>query len=95
MCWYHQNKSLGIILVLHVDDVMVAGDGSKITEEIIETIHKKYPFGEWCEVRSTESILYTGRTIRVVGTEIWLGQEEYIKGRMSDLPSKKNKNRAK
>ena len=37
--------------VLHVDDLMVSGDGSVYTEKIIKRIHDKYPFGEWLEVQ--------------------------------------------
>ena len=65
LIWYHPDGSVGLITVLHVDDIMIASDGSNETERTVIRIHNKYPFGEWNVVEDIESITYTGRTIKV------------------------------
>ena len=50
LVWYYGDGSIGVMIILHVDDVMVTNDGSKTGEKIVEAIHHKYPFGEWVEV---------------------------------------------
>ena len=95
LVWYYGDGSVGIMIVLHVDDIMIANDGTKTTEKIVEAIHKKYPFGERVKVQEQGSVTYTGRTITVQGTEVQMNQQAYIEGRMSKLPVKKTKNREK
>ena len=71
MVHYKPDGSFDCHLILHVDDLMVSGDGSPLTEKIIQQIHSKYPFGEWLEVqKEKDGVTYTGRTIRCVGTEV-------------------------
>ncbi len=60
MVFHHDNGNVGMVLVLHVDDIMIASDGSKRAEAMVEKIHSKYPFGEWLNVSEQESITYTG-----------------------------------
>ena len=38
------------MLTLHVDDVMIAGDGPKQSESVIHPLHQRFPFGEWSVV---------------------------------------------
>ena len=95
MIWYYDDGSIGVLIVLHVDDIMLANDSSKKTEKIVLEIRNKYPFGEWVNVSEVDSITYTGRTIKVVGDEVWINQQDFIEGRMSEMPSKKSKTRAK
>ena len=47
MVMYHESGDIGGMIVLHVDDIMVATDGSKHMEAQVEKFHAKYPFGEW------------------------------------------------
>ena len=49
LSWYHPDGRLGVILTLHVDDVMICGDGHPTTEAVIEAFHQKFPWGEWQE----------------------------------------------
>jgi len=95
LVWYYDNGSIGIMIILHVDDIMITNDGTKVTEKLVEAIHKKYPFGEWVEVAKQGSVTYTGRTISVNGQEVNMSQEDFIKGRMTSLPVKKSKSRDK
>jgi len=95
LIWYYEDGCVGIILILHVDDIMLSNDGEDVTEAIVNQIYNKYPFGEWVRVSEVESITYTGRTIEVKGNEVLVHQKDFIDGRMTDLPIKKAKNRSK
>ena len=46
-------------------------------------------------MKDIESIAYTGRTIKVRGNEILVNQQDFIDGRMSNLPAKKARDRSK
>ena len=56
--------------IIHVDDLVIASDGSKETEALVEKLHKRYPFGEWVQVAKEKKVTYTGRTIAVHGDEV-------------------------
>ena len=71
--------------MLHLDDVMVATDGSKLTEGEVEEFYKKCPFGEWQYVKDTTDIAFAERQISLHGNEIHVGQPDFIKGRMDQV----------
>ena len=83
LVYYQEDGSIGAMIILHVDDVLVATDGSKKMETAVEAFHKKYPFGEWEYVKDKPNgISYTGRQIYLKKDEIHLGQPDFINGRM-------------
>ena len=94
MVLYHDTGDIGGMIVLHVDDIMVATDGSKFMEGQVEKFHAKYPFGEWEYVSTKGEIAYTGRQISLHGNEIHMGQADFINGRMDEVPFKREKNRS-
>jgi len=94
MVIYHDDGSLGAMIVLHVDDIMVATDGSDYMEAQVEKFHAKYPFGEWEYVAKKGEIAYTGRQISLHGNEIHMGQADFVNGRMDNVPMKRKKNRS-
>ena len=68
MVYYYDSGDVGAMIVLHVDDIMIASDSTKCIEKLVNAIHTKYPFGEWVEVWKTKNgIQYTGRNISVHG----------------------------
>ena len=81
-------------MILHVDDLMIAGDGSPATEDVIEKLHKRFPFGEWVKVKDVDSVTYTGRTIVLEKESILIHQADFVHGRMTLLESSGNKSRA-
>ncbi len=93
LVYYHPDGSLGAMIILHVDDIMVATDGSKVTEAMVEKVHKKYPFGEWEYVAKLDEIAYTGRTISLHGKVIHLTQKDFVNGRVDNLKVRKTKDR--
>ena len=93
--FYLPDGSIGILIIIHVDDIMLSSDGTKATEAIVQKIHDKYPYGEWVNVSEAKKVLYTGRTIELIGSEVVMHQKEFIEGRMNNLPVKKHKNRPK
>ena len=95
LVYYYEDGSVGILIILHVDDIMISNDGTKHTEAIVKNIYEKYPFGEWVKVRDkTEGVTYTGRTMWIVGKSVHMNQKEFIDGRMILIPRKKHKGRA-
>ena len=95
LIYYYDDGSVGIMIILHVDDIMVASDGRKVTEGIVAKSHDKYPYGEWVRVKDkANGVAYTGRTLKVVGEEIWMSQQDFIEGRISTLPARKLSNRS-
>ena len=50
MGYYYESGDVGTMIVLHVDDIALASDGTKCTEKLVTTIHAKYPLGEWIDV---------------------------------------------
>ena len=67
MIWYHDNGNVGIMIVLHVDDVMVPYDVSGLTRRIVQKLYEKYKFGEWvCVSKQKDGVMYTGRNVKVV-----------------------------
>ena len=94
MVMYHDNGSLGGMIVLHVDDIVIATDGTDEIEAKVETLREKYPFGEWVDVAECpDGITYTGRTIKIVGNEVHLDQQEFVDGRMDDVAVKRVRGR--
>ena len=80
------------MIILHVDDVMIATDGSPQMEKLVASIHDKYPFGEWVKVCEVSDITYTGRRIKFVAPdEISIEQSEFIQGRLALLPHTRGK----
>ena len=88
LVWYYDSGDVGIMIILHVDDVQVAYDGNKATEKIVQTLYQKYPFGEWVKVHEQKSgVHYTGRLVKVIDEEqVIISQEDFIDGRMESLP---------
>ena len=94
LIYYHDDGSVGAMLVLHVDDMMIAHDGSKIMRSKVNQINSKYPFGEWLNVaEQPKGVTYTGRQIRLVDKNIQVCQQDYIDGRMEQLKVPKQKSR--
>ena len=36
MVWYYDNGNVGCMIMIHVDDIMIACDGSKVTEKLVD-----------------------------------------------------------
>ncbi len=80
-------KDVVAVIILRVDDIMVASCGRVETETVVSTIRAQYPLGEWLDVSSNKNgVTFTGR--RSTTTEdgiIIIGQSEFVKARMGGL----------
>ena len=78
------------MLVLHVDDLLVATDGSPEAEEGVKLLHERFPFGEWGLVKDQPSgITYCGKEV-VVGLEegkqvLQMRQRGFVEGRLETI----------
>ncbi len=67
MIWYHDNGNVGIMIVLHVDNIILSYDGSSLTRRIVQKLYEKYKCGEWVRVSKQKyGVMYTGRNVKVV-----------------------------
>lgn len=79
------------LLATHVDDIMVAGNGSVEAEGAIENLHKRLPFGEWKYVEKEEhGVTYCGKELLVrndpEGKVIVVRQKGFTEGRLEKIP---------
>ena len=83
-------------LIVHVDDLMVAGDDSKLALDTIQRLHKRFPFGTWQTViEETAGVTYCGKEIKVAGSgneqHIVLSQNGFIDGRLESIEVSKTR----
>ena len=68
---------LRMALIVHVDDILVAHDGSSAAVELLTTLRRRYPFGDWkVAAEQPHGVTYCGRTIQI--TEVHGEKEAYI-----------------
>ena len=91
MVYYNEDNTVGGMLILHVDDLLVATDGSAEVEAAVALLHEKYPFGQWSLLHEAKTVTYTGRDVSLVGDEIHLSQQSFVEGRMDLMKIKKEK----
>jgi len=77
-----------MILIVHVDDLLLAHDGSPQAEEFVGRLRAKYPFGDWARaVDEPDGVKYCGRRIEVREDErglleAFVHQREFAEGRL-------------
>ena len=58
------------MLVLHVDDLMIATNGCDTAEKTVDLLFNRFPFGEWSKVVDNPSgVTYCGKEVCVVQEE--------------------------
>ena len=82
-CFYllfTKDRVLIAALVLHVDDLLVAGDGQNTEfKAAIATLKKIFDFGKWQELHDKGPILYCGGKLERDVAGIHLGYADYLK----------------
>ena len=85
------------MLTLHVDDVMIAGDGSRYSESVIDRLHRRFPFGEWSNVAKEKKVRYCGKEVCVEernGNQcIVLRQRDFVLGKLDSIPLSSDRKR--
>jgi len=86
--WRHPGGELGLMLVVHVDDILVAHDGSAEAGALLERLHGRYPFGDW--QRAIDGpVTYTGKTIELAEVDgLWearVHQVPFLRGRLQGM----------
>ena len=84
------------MLVVHVDDLMVATNGDSEVEQMVGRLYERFPFGEWSTVKDQEGgITYCGKEIVVEreGDEnvIRMRQRGFVEGRLDVVPIEKSR----
>eukprot|EP00974_Lingulodinium_polyedra_P035723 3428432-Lingulodinium_polyedra.AAC.1 len=56
---------VGAVLLVRVDDCLTACDGSHETMALVESVRRRFPFGQWeVVIDHPEGVVYTGRRLR-------------------------------
>ena len=84
------------LLALHVDDLLVATDGSSETQEAVRLLVDRFPFGEWQKiVERPEGISYCGKEIVLEKEKgenvVVLRQRGFVDGRLETIPLSKER----
>jgi hypothetical protein len=79
------------LIVIHVDDLMVAGCDCDENRKCLLLLKQRFPFGEWEGVAEKSSgVTYCGKEIVVVGNGnkrvIHLRQQGFVDGRLESIP---------
>ena len=79
------------IIVIHVDDLMIAGQNDPENEALVEKLRQRFPFGEWDKVMNKPSgITYCGKEIRLDDVDgercIKMSQHHFASGRLELIP---------
>ena len=87
---YNSDGKVCALLITHVDDLMMATDGSVFAEEKIEQLRRRLPFGQWKVVQNeVDGIEYCGKEIRICrdGGEAFVdvSQAGFIQGRLEEI----------
>ena len=78
------------MLIVHVDDLMVATDDSLLAKQTVEKLHKRLPFGSWDQAcKQSSGVTYCGKEIKFHSDAerqwITLGQNGFIDGRLEPI----------
>ena len=84
------------LIVIHVDDLMIAGENTRENHERAEKLREQFPFGEWDDVsEKTGGITYCGKEISIREEKgkkvIKLSQRAFVEGRLDLIPIEKSR----
>ena len=78
--WYDAQHQLQGMVIIHVDDLLIAGS-QQCPEFVkaVENLKNSFDFGKWDVLSQKKSLMYCGGQVAKDGEEITLSYEEYIK----------------
>lgn len=84
---HDEHGRLNFVLIVHVDDCMLATDGSRIAEAKVAELRRKFPFGAWHEVgKEPNGAVYTGRRVRRgEAGSVEVDMEDFADGRLFEV----------
>ncbi|CAE8669887.1 unnamed protein product [Polarella glacialis] len=95
--WLDPDKGCPIaMIVMHVDDILLATNSSIAVKEKINLLQKRFPFGEWSLAHEkTEGVIYCSNRIRAIMESgdyvILLGQEHFVLCRLEKIELSKSR----
>ena len=48
LIWYHSDHTVGIIMIVHVDDIVISHDESALTKKVVDQFRKRFQFSKCC-----------------------------------------------
>jgi len=85
-----QDGAPKLLLIVHVDDILVAHDGSDESRRLQDRIRTRYPFGDWkVAIEHPGGVSYCGRTVEVRTVagiqEAYVQQRPFIESRLETI----------
>ena len=74
-----KTKALDGILVLHVDDMLLAGDVNGGFGKVVEDLRKNFEFGKWETVTQKSPVTYCGGILEKTDDGVSLSFEQYLR----------------
>ena len=74
-----KTKVLDGILVLHVDDMLLAGDVTGEFGKVVTELRKNFEFGKWETVTEKTTVTYCGGLLEKVNDGVTLSFEQYLR----------------
>ena len=76
--YYSDTGELKGMLILHVDDMLVAGDPSSEFGQMIDSLKKDFEFGKWEELTPQHEVTYCGGVLQRTSTTIEVSYKKYL-----------------
>jgi len=76
--YYSDTGELKGMLILHVDDMLVAGDPSSEFGQMIDSLKKGFEFGKWEELTPQHEVTYCGGVLQRTSTTIEVSYKKYL-----------------
>ena len=77
-CYYEKNKLAGM-LILHVDDMLIAGDMATTFAMVVDKLKENFEFGKWEQLTEGHAVTYCGSVLEKKKDMMTMSFEAYLK----------------
>ena len=76
--YYEKNKLTGM-LILHVDDMLIAGDMATTFATVVDKLKENFEFGKWEQLTEGHAVTYCGSVLEKKKNMMTMSFEAYLK----------------
>ena len=77
-CYYEKNRLAGM-LILHVDDMLIAGDMTTTFATVVDKLKENFEFGKWEQLTEGHAVTYCGSVLEKKKDMMTMSFEAYLK----------------